>query len=403
MRIRGGLTAIFILFWVHIIKYNMQHEIALFFDNEEKNLVNARGVCPNVVPIKVPDTVPLPHQTIAKNCVTHYNALDEGARRFYACLITAIRLNVPAIKIVDHALEIFDNVSGINDSIMDNTINAMNDPGFSAKYKVTTCIFDIDRTIIKNEGFLDLPGLRSMERIKKMMDDMAIKQVINPADPAIDFKKPILTVAELNNLSLKTNLTNEKDKITIQDVAHCFLGGVDRTNALVRFFGELRAKNVDVVFLTNNQLYCTSPVVSRACPSAIDVAAPVTNPEYNWLFYDFMSGAGIITADKDYFIANMMIYNNNGSAEARVNGPSKYNRIHNMQMDGTMADHKLKQACKTTLGGDMDKISTEIKGLIEDDFVVIGGRKKTRKTRARGKKTRKTRKTRARGKKTKKH
>ena len=74
-----------------------------------------------------------------------------------------------------------------------------------------------------------------------------------------------------------------------------------------------------------------------------------------------------------------------------------------MQMDGTMADHKLKQACKTTLGGDMDKISTEIKGLIEDDFVVIGGRKKTRKTRARGKKTRKTRKTRARGKKTKKH
>jgi hypothetical protein len=377
----------------------MQHEIALFFDNEEKNLINARDVCPNVIPIKVPDTIPFSMTDgaiIANNCVSHYNSLDEGARRFYACLIAALRISIKGFRSVDQMVELFDSAAGISEKIMDNVISALNDPEFNSKYAVKTCIFDIDRTIIKNEGFLDTKHIKSIERIMKMIDDAAIAQQVVTG---IDVSTTLKSTADLNNVSLNTDLKAEKDKITILDVAHCFLGGVDRTNALVRFFGELRAKNVNVVFLTNNSGYCTSDIVNKRCPAAIDVAAKVSNSNYNWLFYDFMVGAGIITADKDYFIANMMIYNNSGSMDAIAKGPSKYNRIHNMQMDGTMADHKLKQACKTTLGADMVKITTEIKGLIEDDFVVIGGRKKTRKTRGRGKKTKKMSKTRSRGKK----
>ena len=376
------------------IYYTMVHDIALFFDNEDKNLTKSRNSCPNVIPIKVPDTTPFSFSmpTIANNCITHYNKLDEGARRFYACLITTLRQEIRAVKSVDQIIEGFDGASGINEKIMENIVAAMNNAKFTANYNITTCIFDIDRTIIKNEGFLETPHIKSFRKIMTSMNIASIKQ---GAVSGVDFSVDLTSFADLDNLSLNTDLKAEKDKITIQDVAHCFLGGVDRTIALKKLFDELRARNVDVVFLTNNQSYCTSNLVMKRCPSKIDVAEPITNISYNWLFYEMLFGVGIITADKDYFIKHMMIYNNNGSANAAINGANKYNRINNMMLlndDGTITEHKLKLACKDTLGADMDRISDEIKDVIVNGVMPGGAKRKTRLRRRKGgKKRRQTR------------
>ncbi len=372
----------------------MVHDIALFFDNEDKNLKNARDSCPNVIPIKVPDTTPFSFSpnTVMNNCIAHYNTLDEGARRFYACLITTLRQEIKGVRSVDQIIEGFDVAAGVYEKMMLNVVAAMNDPKFTANYNITACIFDIDRTIIKNEGFLDTPHIKSFDAIIKAVDVAAAKQ---SAVAGIDFSVDLASVADLNNLSLNTDLKAEKDKITIQDVAHCFLGGVDRTVALKQFFDELRARNVDVIFLTNNQSYCTSNLAMKRCPSKIDLAEPVTNTNYNWLFYDMLTGVGIVTADKDYFIKHMMIYNNNGSIDAALKGAFKYNRISNMMLlndDGTMTDHKLKLACKDTLGADMDRVSDEVKNVVVNGVMPGGAKKKTRLRRRKGgKKKRQTR------------
>lgn len=127
----------------------------------------------------------------------------------------------------------------------------------------------------------------------------------------------------------------------------------------------------------------------------------VSNYYFNWLFYEILIGANIISDDPDskqYFIENQIVYNNYYATEATPDNRYKYNRIHDMEIlvHGNPKAHLIKESCLNDLK-DTDNETKQIKSQIESNSTqlesrlaklpssrletLVGGRRKTRRTR----------------------
>jgi hypothetical protein len=297
----------------------MKSDIALFFDHEETNLVIDKTLCPNVIPIKVPSAAQLNESLKLTQLVNYYNnSLDEGSRRFYACLKAAIKVNNNVFHL-EQLVEHFDVDSGLNSTMMNNTINALSDKTFNSKYKISTCIFNINRTILKNNGFMYFPEQFSIKRIRSIIQTIGQRPSNASRFIPVDFKKELNSIDDFDVIVSNTNIRIEMTKIKDSDIANCFLGGNKRAGELASFFKKLSANHVNTIFLSNDPLYCPDINCEKYSGKYVD---RIEQSNYNLLFFDILVAAGIIANDFNYFMENMMVYNN-------INYGSNYKRIAN--------------------------------------------------------------------------
>jgi hypothetical protein len=377
--------------------------VSFFFDNESKNLIARRANCPNVIPIKVPETIlSIIESNIPLNFKEIYNILSPGARTFARCCIKLLHINYPPASLTD-CMDLVDPVSGLNDSIMTQTMQIITLPEFNSKYQLTSCIFDIDRTIIKTEGFIQLPGMKSIQGIRDLMVATVPRQM--PLVPVANINEDIAGVTNqeiLAELLTKINATDLQTSVfTDGDVAEYFLGGIDRMTAVRYFFNWMTTNGIGYVFLTNNMGYCLQQDHSmRTCIADANIITPdasgnpVMNPNYNWVFYEILVGAGIIdpaVISKNLFATEMIIYNN--SSKAPMGDVTKYDRISKMKIkrpDGTLEDHPVTRNCQLTIPkiGDYKSVNTIVKNYIElnQPITQLGGSKSNSKSKRKLKK-----------------
>lgn len=384
----------------------MPHKIALFFDNDEQNLLTSRDKCPNVIPIKVPSEPATNDSTLkVGRFITYYNSLDEGSRRFYICLKNAIITKYSVT--VEQVIEDFHINSGINSTLMNNTVSALTDKSFKSKYNIASCIFNINATIIKNNGFMNFSEQLSITRIRKLIQEVGSMPTYRTFTP-IDYKKDLESADDLNNIISNTNIRSEMDKITDKDIANCFLGGNKRASELVSFFKKLKSEKINFIFTTNDDSYC--PEVNGDCTKYTgEEIEYIKNRNYNELFFNILVAVGIIDNNFNIFMSNMMIYNNSdlGTIYDRIKKTLLYEYYSYGEhvRYSRPVGHLITESCERTLEDEMAQATVEVQSFILSERVKQKGFFKSLfgKGRGRGRKTMKKRKTKRQTKKTKRY
>ena len=278
--------------------------ISLFFDNEVSNLTNNRKLCPNVIPIIVPDSGHYSQIDIITNFKLYYNSHDIGTRNYIRSLLKLLRILYPNDQLIN-ILDIIDPESGININIITSIMSLIQMPEFKSKYYLTSCIFDIDRTILKTEGIYGIPTFTDIASMRDLITRNIQNQIIKPIlglniNKDIDGMSHDEIIADVIILTDATNI--ETTIFTNMDIAKYYLGGEVRITYLKEFFKYMFDNNINPIFLTNNKGYCLSlDLRNNICIANADLIElqdpdnnPVLNPTYNWMFYDVLVASEII-------------------------------------------------------------------------------------------------------------
>jgi hypothetical protein len=182
---------------------------AIFFDNEQNNLVTVGSICPSINVVKVPEShrtsiydPPYPTIKYDQSPLKEYIILNRfETNGYYRFCIAA-----------DQTDDTFDHISGLNyehATILNNWIQS------TAGSKKCVAIFDWDRTITLFEGVL---GGSSKSSFEELFEKYDVTDDPNPVESALLY----------------------------------LCGGAGRLTMVRNMFQNCVNNNVDVIILTNN-------------------------------------------------------------------------------------------------------------------------------------------------------